>query len=220
MDIIASALRLLDLGSPWVAQYGLLIGAAAVFGQAIPGVTLVLPGFAISLALGAFCAAGTLNFTHVLAAAWLGGVLGLLFTFQLGRRLGTVAHRSRFQIRERVLAALRSDPALPLYYVYATPVRQTLPYLAGSMGYPFPRWVGYNLLGVLPWVACQLAIGYVAGAAIESGNPVYLSAGFVVLFGTALAATSLVLRRVNSFAAEDKADADAPQTEAEGASGP
>jgi membrane protein DedA with SNARE-associated domain len=202
VDVIASAHRLLELGSPWVAQYGLLIGAAAVFGQAIPGVALVLPGFAICLALGAFCAAGSLNFTHVLAAAWLGGVLGLLFTFQLGRKFGTLAHKSRFQIRERVLAALRQDPALPLYYVYATPVRQTLPYLAGSMGYPFSRWAGYNLLGVLPWVACQLAIGYVAGAAIKSGNPLYLSASFAVLFGTALAATSLVLRRVNSFSAQ------------------
>jgi membrane protein DedA with SNARE-associated domain len=216
MDLVASLQRLLDAGAPWVSQYGLWIVALGACGQAFPGAGLVLPGFAISLAAGAFCAAGALHFTHAIAAAWLGALIGLTVTFLLGRRIGTVRRESRLQIRERVRCALERDATLPLYYVYAAPVRLCLPYLAGSMGYPLPRWLACNALAVLPWMACQLSIGYVAGRTLHGASPLLTLLALALLLAAAMTATALVLRRVLRLGAdaEDAAE-DARETGAE-----
>jgi membrane protein DedA with SNARE-associated domain len=85
MDLIEHARQVMEQGQPWVSHYGLAVIAASGFGQAITIVGTVVPGLAVNLAAGYYCADGTLSLPLAAVAAWLGfnattGLLAVITT--------------------------------------------------------------------------------------------------------------------------------------------
>jgi membrane-associated protein len=189
----------LEAGRPWVDQHGLWVVALAGFCECLIFAGVIVPGFAIMLAAGCFVASGTLMPHTTLAAAWTGGFLGVCASYAMGRLLGGTRQHSRLQIRDRLHRALtREGPVMLTWYLYASPVRLTLPYLAGATGYPWRPWALYNALGVLPWMAVQLTLGYLSFSVLSNpGSIAYwctLGATWALTVGTTIYVTRRIMQ--------------------------
>ena len=49
-----------------------------------------------------------------------------------------------------------------LLTIESVALRVVVPYLAGSVGYPLPRWLALDTLGLAGWIAFGFSLGYFA----------------------------------------------------------
>jgi membrane protein DedA with SNARE-associated domain len=136
----------------------------------------------------------------VLAA--LGGMLGDVVYFALGRRYGAglIARWPRFvPAIERVHRLVRRNPTLAVILVrFLYGVRIAGPVVIGSSQLGWMHYLTLNFIGALLWSACWLAAGYVLGAAAEQmvGNLARLERELflVVIIGAVIVALCLKFR--------------------------
>jgi len=180
----------------WITHHNEWLGVAifviafleclALAGLVVPG-TVVL--FAISIAAGN----GAMNLLDTLLLGFLGGILGDVVSYALGRH---------FHQGIRRLPGLRTHPewisgaedfihkygvASLLVGRFIGPLRPLLPLIAGMLDMPLVKFIAVSLVAAAGWSMAALGPGWVAGAALRLPLPegFWYQAGLVA-GGTAL----------------------------------
>lgn len=170
MDVnIAAALPAIESWGPWAYAaffFVSVIESMPVLGTAVPGATIVaIIGFAASqgmFALGpCFWLIG------------LGATVGDFGGYYLGgKSRGAFSAEARF-LNERHLARAQAFFAKHgswsiLLGRFFSPLRATVPFVAGTSRMPVAPFIFWNVVSALLWSAAWLALGWVSGGAITS----------------------------------------------------
>lgn len=159
-DIIQLLIRV----GPWIV---FLVTAAetALF------IGLVVPAEATVLVAAFLAETGYFDLADVLLATLAGGFVGDQIGYALGRfggrraaaRGGRVGRLwRRYEARATLLFRQRSLLSVTLAR-FISFVRTLMPWFAGMSGMSYPRFVLYDLAGVLGWGIGSVAVGYLAG---------------------------------------------------------
>ena len=157
--------------APLIAHWGYW----AVFGLVVLGnIGLPVPEEGILVFAGYLVWAGKFRLMHVLVAGVAAAVIGDNLGYWFGRHYGQAAIR-RFG-HKIFITETRFDKARQLvarYGAYGVFVARFIPGLrfmagpvAGSMGLPFLRFFGVNMLGGLIYVPLSVAVGYFVGKSL------------------------------------------------------
>jgi undecaprenyl-diphosphatase len=163
----------LTVNPQWLALAVFLV--ACVECLAIAG--LIVPGTVLLFAVAVLAGSGALSLGETLLLGFLGGVLGDIVSYFLGRH---------FHQNIRRLPGLRHHPewiagaeayfqrygiASLLVGRFIGPLRPMLPMVAGMFDMPFPRFAAVSLLAAAGWSVAYLLPGWATGAAIRLPLP-------------------------------------------------
>lgn len=155
-----------------IAQYGALTYGLLfliVFCETGLVVTPFLPGDSLLFAAGAFAARGAFQpaFLFLLLAA--AAVLGDTVNYAIGHVIGPRVFQSRYRFlnREHLLKAERfyeKYGGKTIILARFMPIIRTLaPFVAGVGKMDYPRFLAFNMIGGVAWVALFLFGGYFFG---------------------------------------------------------
>ncbi|CAH0186461.1 Inner membrane protein YabI [Pseudomonas sp. Bi123] len=163
----------LTVNPQWLAMAVFVV--ACVECLAIAG--LIVPGTVLLFAVAVLAGSGALSLGETLLLGFLGGVLGDIVSYFLGRH---------FHQNIRRLPGLRHHPewiagaeayfqrygiASLLVGRFIGPLRPMLPMVAGMFDMPFPRFAAVSLLAAAGWSVAYLIPGWATGAAIRLPLP-------------------------------------------------
>lgn len=163
----------LTVNPQWLAMAVFVV--ACVECLAIAG--LIVPGTVLLFAVAVLAGSGALSLGETLLLGFLGGVLGDIVSYFLGRH---------FHQNIRRLPGLRHHPewiagaeayfqrygiASLLVGRFIGPLRPMLPMVAGMFDMPFPRFAAVSLLAAAGWSVAYLLPGWATGAAIRLPLP-------------------------------------------------
>ena len=161
-DIVA----FVRLHEVWAAP---IVGALA-FGESLAFISLLIPAWAILVALGTVIGKSGLSFWPIWVGGAVGAALGDWLSYWVGVKLGpAVAHvwpltrnpeliprGERFVAKWGVLAIFIGR--------FSGPLRATVPLVAGIFDMPYWRFQAANFISAFVWVAMLLTLGDVAAA--------------------------------------------------------
>jgi membrane protein DedA with SNARE-associated domain len=164
-DLEATTQFLLDR----LAEQGLPILFLAALLEGIPIVSL-LPGEVVLAAGGYLIQQGEMPGGQVVLAVLLGALLADHLAYAIGRiggiRLVRRLPYQRFLSRaERITARYGG---LVIVVGRFSGLRGGVMFVVGAMGFPYRRFLPYELLGATFWTLSRLAIGAVGGVLLES----------------------------------------------------
>ncbi len=159
---------LVDIGERLGAWTYLLVGGLA-FLETGAFVGLIAPGETAILLGGLVAGQGQIDVVTLLAIVWVCAVAGDVTSFVLGRRLGRaflVKHGAKVQITEERLGTVerffdRHGGKAILIGRFVGLVRAIAPFLAGSSGMRFRRFLPYDVLGAGLWGSTFVLLGFV-----------------------------------------------------------
>jgi membrane protein DedA with SNARE-associated domain/membrane-associated phospholipid phosphatase len=185
------------LGAWTYALVGLLafLETGAFVGLVAPGETVVIAG-------GVIAGQGTIQLLPLIGLVWVCAVLGDTTSFYVGRRLGRgflERHGTRVKITHERLEQVdgyfdRHGGKTILIGRFIGLVRALAPFIAGSSGLPYRRFIPYSIVGTGLWATVFCVLGYVfwrsfdrvvdiAGQAVFGfGVTVALIVGIVVIY--------------------------------------
>jgi membrane protein DedA with SNARE-associated domain len=145
----------------WAAP---IVGALA-FGESLAFISLVLPAWAVLVALGTLIAQGGINFWPIWIAGAVGAALGDWLSYWIGTKLGPgVAHiwpLSRhpdlLPRGERFVA--KWGPLAIFIGRFSGPLRAVVPLVAGIFAMSLWRFQIANFVSAFVWVAMLLTLG-------------------------------------------------------------
>ena len=176
----------------FVTSYGIWVVIVLAFLEslAVPFV----PGETAFIVACALAGEGHGDIFAIIPATIAAAVLGACTGYVVGRRRGT-AVLSRFPRLERTGELFRRHGEKALYFGRFLPVvRATLGLMAGVVGMPWPRFLGWNVAGCVSW-GCAIGIAsYYLGTAVE--RDVTYAVAVVVVFALALVGLHLLRRRL------------------------
>ena len=131
-------------------------------------VGLVAPGETIVMAGGVVAGQGTIALLPLIGVVWACAVLGDTTSFYIGKRLGRgflERHGPRFKITEARLRQVESyfdrhGGKTILIGRFIGLVRALAPFIAGSSGLPYRRFIPYSVVGTGLWSTLFCTIGY------------------------------------------------------------
>jgi membrane protein DedA with SNARE-associated domain/membrane-associated phospholipid phosphatase len=146
----------------------LVVGVMAFF-ETGAFVGLIAPGETFLIFGGVVAGQGTISLVVLIGITWTCAVLGDLASFYAGRRLGRqflVKHGPKVQITEpriRQVEAFFDRHGGKAIFLgrFVGLVRAVNPFLAGSSGMPFRRFLPYDVLGAGAWATMLLTLGYI-----------------------------------------------------------
>ncbi|HSV23605.1 MAG TPA: DedA family protein [Xanthobacteraceae bacterium] len=150
----------------WAAP---IIGVLA-FGESLAFISLLLPAWAMLVALGALIGHSGISFWPIWLAGAVGAALGDWLSYWVGIKLGpAVAHvwpLSRHPgLLPRGEAFVSKWGALGIFIGrFSGPLRATVPLVAGIFAMPFWRFQTANFVSAFVWVAVLLTLGDVTQA--------------------------------------------------------
>jgi membrane protein DedA with SNARE-associated domain/membrane-associated phospholipid phosphatase len=180
--------------------YALVGGMAYLETGAFVG--LVAPGETVVIAGGVIAGQGEIRLLPLIGLVWICAVLGDTTSFFIGRRLGRgflERHGPRLNITPERLAQVeayfeRHGGKTILIGRFIGLVRALAPFIAGSSGLPYGRFIPYSIVGTGLWAATFCVLGYIfwrsfdrvasiAGQAVFGfGVTVALILGIVVVY--------------------------------------
>lgn len=192
----------------WLADQMIRLGPGLLFVicllETAVFVGLVLPVGALIATAALLAARGVLDPAEVALAALAGAMVGDQVGFALGRWFlrsarpprGSVARlwqgglrRTETLLRRRGLMGVSTARAVPF-------VRTIMPWFAGRTGMPWPRFLLFDLLGILTWGAVYVGGGFLAGFGWKTVAGQFGElAGLVALAAAALAALAAMRLR-------------------------
>jgi membrane protein DedA with SNARE-associated domain len=145
----------------------LLVGGLA-FLETGAFVGLIAPGETAIVLGGVVAAQGEIDLVTVLLIAWIAAAAGDVASFCLGARLGRrflLRRGPRFGITEPRLHRVeqfyeRHGAKAILVGRFIGIIRAVSPFLAGSSGLPFRRFLPWSLLGTAIWASAFTLVGY------------------------------------------------------------
>ena len=153
----------------WVVIYGPSMLALALL---LGALGVPLPGTFLVLATGAFVRQGVLDLPTAFAWALVGAGLGDIISYNIGRFargpiLRRFGHMSTWQKAERNLKQ-KGGIAVYLTRWLITPIAVPTNLVAGSGGYPFQRFLVYDLAGEATWLLLFGGLGYIFSSQWEA----------------------------------------------------
>ena len=172
----------------------LLLTALLNYGALMLGITLFLaalglplPASMVLIAAGAFAQQGVIGIQEAASAALAGAVLGDSGSYGLGRFAGLrIPPRMRASALWTRAAALFTRWGLLGIYLtrfLLTPVALPVNLLAGSLRYPWPRYLAAVVAGEATWVGLFGGAGYAFSQQWESISNLVADAGGILLGG-------------------------------------
>ncbi len=147
--------------------YGILF--AIVFLETGVVVTPVLPGDSLLFAAGALAATGSLDLAVLFGLLSLAAVLGDTANYQIGKAVGPHAFTGRVgflkkEYLDRTHAFYEKYGAKTIVLARFVPIVRTFaPFVAGIGTMSYARFLAYNVVGGVAWVALCLGSGYAFG---------------------------------------------------------
>jgi membrane protein DedA with SNARE-associated domain/membrane-associated phospholipid phosphatase len=159
IDDIARAL------GPWTYA---LVGVMAYL-ETGAFVGLVAPGETVVIAGGVVAGQGTIELIPLIGVVWVCAVLGDSTSFYLGHRLGRrflERHGPKVKITPERLAVVegyfeRHGGKTILIGRFIGLVRALAPFIAGSSGIPYRRFIPYSIVGTGVWSTTFCVLGYI-----------------------------------------------------------
>jgi len=152
------------------SQYGVWVYAilfAIVFAETGLVVTPFLPGDSLLFAAGAICAVGSLDITLLIALLIVAAILGDTVNYTVGRRFGDVVIRSKLgrlikpQYIQRTQAFYERHGGKTIILARFMPIVRTFaPFVAGVGAMNYSRFLIFNVVGAIVWVAGFGILGY------------------------------------------------------------
>ena len=180
-------------------SYLILFAAAALECAAFVG--LFVPGESLVLASGFLSHQGVLELGPVMATVAVGAVVGDTIGFQLGTRLGRgwlLRHGRRLGVTPARLGRAerffeRHGPKAVFVGRFVGFARALVPFVAGTSGMNYGRFLAYNVLGAVLWTVTFVLLGYLVGASWRVAER-WIGRGSLIL-GIVVAAVLLMLWR-------------------------
>ena len=149
---------------PWTYA---LVGVMA-FLETGAFVGLVAPGETVVMVGGVVAGQGEIQLLPLIGVVWICAVLGDTTSFYIGKRLGRrflERHGPRFKITEERLQQVESyfdrhGGKTILIGRFIGLVRALAPFIAGSSGLPYRRFIPYSIVGTGLWSTLFCTIGY------------------------------------------------------------
>lgn len=154
--------------------------------EAVPVVGAVVPGSALIIAIAAMVPSGVVSLWPLLAAAILGAIAGDGLSYWLGHRYGEALLRRPVMRRygglvERSKRFFERHGGKGVFLGRFVPgIRAFVPFVAGMLGMPAPRFYAANIASALVWAPAHLLPGLLVGASISAGGPVGARLAIVV----------------------------------------
>ena len=157
-----------DLLLTYIVTYGAIV-LSAVFLAAAVG--LPLPSTLCVVAGGAFIQQGVLDLSSTIGLGLAGVLVGDMLSYGMGYLLRRPIEKRYGQSttwqRAEQYFARRGGIAIFLTRCVLTPIAIPINLIAGSSGYPFGRFVAYDIAGELTWLLSYGALGYFFGSQWE-----------------------------------------------------
>lgn len=159
---------------PFVHAYGAFAVGVVLFFESLGA---PLPGESLLVFSGLLAAKGEVSLTGLLAAAFVGSMMGDNAGYLIGRAVGrrlVIHHGARVGLTEarylKVEAAFdRFGPAAVAFARFFNVLRQLNGIVAGTAGMAWPRFLVCNALGAALWVGVWGLGAYFFGDKIEGG---------------------------------------------------
>jgi membrane protein DedA with SNARE-associated domain len=150
---------------PWTYA---LVGVLA-FLETGAFVGLVAPGETVVIAGGVIAGEGTISLLPLIAIVWICAILGDTTSFFIGRRLGRgflEKHGPRVKITHERLQQVeayfdRHGGKTILIGRFIGLVRALAPFIAGSSGLAYRRFIPYSIIGTGLWATAFCVLGYI-----------------------------------------------------------
>jgi membrane protein DedA with SNARE-associated domain/membrane-associated phospholipid phosphatase len=150
---------------PWTYA---LVGVLA-FLETGAFVGLVAPGETVVIAGGVIAGEGTISLLPLIAIVWVCAILGDTTSFFIGRRLGRSfleKHGPRVKITHERLEQVESyfdrhGGKTILIGRFIGLVRALAPFIAGSSGLAYRRFIPYSIIGTGLWATVFCTLGYI-----------------------------------------------------------
>lgn len=190
---MSEATSLSDYALAALISYGpLALGLTLLLG----GIGIPVPGTVLLLAAGAFAQQGFIQWPWALAAGLAGVVVGDAISYGIGRMGGAWAER-RFAGSNAWSSATdqfnrRGGMAVFLTRFLITPLALPVNLIAGISAYAFARFMIFDLLGEMVWMAGYGGIGYVLGTQWQAASQL-LSDSTGLVLGIALLVSGVVI---------------------------
>jgi membrane protein DedA with SNARE-associated domain len=186
----------------WIIIYGPMTILAVLFLGALGAPA---PGTFLVLATGAFVRQGVLDLEWVLPSALLGVCLGDMASFGIGRFARSfipdrLAGSSMWQKAEAELAQ-RGGGAIYLTRWLLTPIAVPVNLVAGSTGYPFRRFLAFDVAGEVTWLLLYGTLGYLFSSQWEAISELISNFSGVLVGVAALGVGVYVLLRIRQGSA-------------------
>lgn len=157
-----------DIAQALGAWTYLLVGALA-FLETGAFVGLVAPGETVVIVGGVIAGQGEISLIVLIGIVWTAAILGDTTSFFIGRRLGRgfiLRHGPKFKIDEARLEQVESyfgrhGGKTILIGRFIGLVRALAPFVAGSSGLPYRRFIPYSVIGCGLWATLFCVLGYV-----------------------------------------------------------
>lgn len=157
-----------DLLLTWVVIYGspMLAGALLLGALGLP-----VPGTLIVIAAGAFVRQGVLDVYSTPSLGLIGAVAGDMVIYGLGRfaRVWIEKKFGQSGAWQKAENFFRRRGGIAIYLTrwLFTPLAVPTNLIAGSSGYPFWKFMLYDLTGELTWIVLYGGLGYAFGSQWE-----------------------------------------------------
>jgi membrane protein DedA with SNARE-associated domain/membrane-associated phospholipid phosphatase len=186
---------------PWTYA---LVGVAA-FLETGAFVGLVAPGETIVVAAGVIAGQGEISLIPLIGLVWLCAVLGDTTSFYIGRRLGRSfleKHGPRVKITHERLEMVdgyfdRHGGKTILIGRFIGLVRALAPFIAGSSGLPYRRFIPFSIVGCGAWATLFCVLGYIFWRSFDRVQHLVGQAlfGFAVVVGLIVGVVYVYRRR-------------------------
>lgn len=192
-------LSLADLSSTllsWILVYGAIILFVSIL---LGALGLPLPSTFLVLAAGAFVRQEVLDLPSALGWSLLGAIIGDSLSYGVGRvARGPILRRFGDSAAWRMAEDnLRRRGGVAIYFTrwLVTAIAVPTNLVAGSGGYPYPRFLLYDLAGEMTWLLLYGALGYAFSDQWEMISELISSFGGLILGGLILLAGLFLLLR-------------------------
>ncbi len=171
MDFLQSVLSYIE-GYEYLAYFLVFFFAAS---EATIGMSMLLPGSLFVMTLGALAAFDAFKIYYVIPIAILGAVLGDNISYFLGSKFGRkLLERLKFIDVKTIKAAedfINRHGAKSVALGRFVPfVKETIPFVAGSLRMNRKKFFLFNVLGAFGWAFMWPGTGYIFAKAVISGE--------------------------------------------------
>jgi len=176
--------------------------AAVVLLETSVGLGIVSPGEAVLAVAGAAASIGTLEIALLLAVVYAFGVAGDTISYGIGRHTGPrLQHglarrlgvtRPRVERIENLYA--RRGGWVLVAGRFVGPVRVFAPFVAGSSGMRYSKFLRFDVVGIAIWGTAYVLIGYLFADSLQNASSVLGAIGLAV-FAVGIIGAIVVHRR-------------------------